>query len=78
MVAPILDQLAREYAGQAKIAKLNVDQNPMTAARYQVMSIPTLLFFKNGRLINTLPGAHQKPVIEQQLRAMIRTRKNTD
>jgi thioredoxin 2 len=73
MVAPILDQLAREYAGRAKIAKLNVDQNPMTAARYQVLSIPTLLFFKNGRLINTLPGALQKPKIERQLRAILNT-----
>lgn len=73
IVAPILDQLAREYAGRAKIAKLNVDQNPMTAAKYQVMSIPTLLFFKNGRLINTLTGAHQKPEIERQLRAIIGT-----
>jgi thioredoxin 2 len=71
MVAPILDQLARSYAGQAKIAKLNVDQNPFTSSKYQVLSIPTMLFFKNGQLIQTLAGAHPQPEIERQLRAVM-------
>jgi thioredoxin 2 len=71
MVAPILDQLARSYAGQAKIAKLNVDQNPFTSSTYQVLSIPTMLFFKNGQLVQTLTGAHPQPEIERQLRAVM-------
>ena len=48
MVAPIVDELATEYAGKVKVRKLNTDENPEIAGRYQVMSIPTILFFKNG------------------------------
>ena len=71
MVAPILDQLAKAYAGQAKIAKLNVDQNPHVSSKYQILSIPTMLFFKNGQLVKTLAGAHPQPEIERQLRAVM-------
>jgi thioredoxin 2 len=71
MIAPIMDQLAREFSGHVKVAKLNIDQNPMTAARYHVLSVPTLLFFKNGRVVHTLAGAYAKPEIERQLRAML-------
>ena len=71
MMGPILDQLARAYAGRVKITKINVDQNPMTSSRYNILSIPTLLFFKNGQLVNSVPGAIQKPEIERYLRAII-------
>jgi thioredoxin 2 len=71
MVAPILDQLAKSYAGQAKIAKLNVDQNPVISSKYRILSIPTMLFFKNGQLVTSLAGAHPQPEIERQLRAVI-------
>jgi thioredoxin 2 len=71
MVAPILDQLARSYAGQAKIAKLNVDQNPFTSSKYQILSVPTMLFFKSGQLLKTLAGAHPQHEIERQLRAVM-------
>jgi thioredoxin 2 len=71
VVAPLLDQLARDYAGQAKIAKLNVDQNPITAGRYHVMSVPTLLLFKKGQLINALAGALSKNEMERHLRSLI-------
>ena len=71
MLAPTIDQLAREFSGHVKVAKLNIDQNPMTAARYHVLSVPTLLFFKNGKVIHTLAGAYGKPEIERQLRAML-------
>ena len=67
MMGPILDQVARENAGRLKVAKINVDQNPMTSAKYSILSIPTLLFFKNGQLVSNVPGAVQKPVIDQQL-----------
>lgn len=71
MIAPIMDQLAMEFSGHVKVAKLNIDQNPMTAARYHVLSVPTLLFFKNGRVLHTLAGAYAKPEIERQLKAML-------
>jgi thioredoxin 2 len=71
MVGPILDQLAREYAGQVKIAKLNVDENPGVASRYGIRSIPTMLFFKNGQIVNTLVGALPRQEIERQLRAIL-------
>ncbi len=71
IMAPILNQLARDYGGQVKIAKLNVDQNPITASRYHVMSVPTLLLFKKGQLINALAGALSEDQIKQQLRSLI-------
>lgn len=67
MVAPIMEQLASEYGGRVKIAKLNVDDNPLTASHYDMRSIPTLLLFKNGELMNRLVGALPKAAIEQHL-----------
>lgn len=66
-LTPILDDLARIHAGRLKVAKLNVDQNPVTAARFNVMSLPTLLFFRDGRLVDTAAGALPRPAIEQHL-----------
>lgn len=63
----MLDQLAAEYAGRIKIAKLNVDDNPKTATRYEIQSIPTMLLFKNGKQVNKLIGAQPKAEIEKQL-----------
>jgi thioredoxin 2 len=71
MVAPIMDQLASEYAGQVKIAKLNTDENPLIASQYSIQSIPTLLFFKNGRQVNKLVGALSKSEIETHLGGLI-------
>jgi thioredoxin 2 len=71
MVAPILDQLASEYATRVKIAKLNVDENPLTASQYSTQSIPTLLFFKDGKLVDRLVGALPKPEIERHVRALL-------
>ncbi|MCD6298449.1 MAG: thioredoxin TrxC [Deltaproteobacteria bacterium] len=67
MVAPVLEQLASEYAGRLKIAKLNVDENPATASQYGIQSIPTMLLFKNGNQVNSLVGALPKPEIERHL-----------
>jgi thioredoxin 1 len=66
MVAPILEQLASEYAGKAKVAKLDVDANQRTAMRYNVRSIPTILFFKNGRLVDTVIGAVPRAKLESK------------
>jgi thioredoxin 1 len=60
MVAPIIDELAKEYAAKVKVRKLNTDENPEIAGRYQVMSIPTILFFRNGQVVEKLVGARPK------------------
>ena len=72
-VAPILDELASKYAGGVRIAKLNVDENPVTASSYNIRSIPTLLLFKDGKLVNTLVGALPKETIEQHLISIMKT-----
>jgi thioredoxin len=69
MVGPIMDQLAAESNGRYRIAKLNVDENPRTAAQFQIQSIPTMLIFKNGRLVDRLVGAQPKPAIMSRLMA---------
>jgi thioredoxin 2 len=70
-IAPVLDQLAAESQGKYRIAKLNVDENPQISARFQISSIPTLLIFKDGQLIDRLIGAHPKPVIAERLRMAV-------
>jgi len=67
-VGPILDQLAVEYAGKAKVAKLDVDANMRTATRFNVRSIPAMLFFKNGKVVDTIVGAFPKPYIEERFK----------
>jgi thioredoxin-like negative regulator of GroEL len=66
-----MEQLAAEYAGRVKIAKLNVDKNPQTASRYSIKSIPTMLLFKNGELVNNLVGALPKGEIESHLNSLL-------
>ena len=66
-MAPVLEDLARAYQGRLKIAKLNVDQNPLTASRYSVMSLPTLLFFRDGKVVDTAAGALPRQEIERYL-----------
>jgi thioredoxin 2 len=67
MVAPILDQLAQEYRGRARIAKINTDQNPQVSAKFGIQSIPTMLIFKKGVQVNRLTGALPKQEIERHL-----------
>ncbi len=61
MIAPLLDQLAVEFAGKVKVTKLDVDNNQATAMKFNVRSIPTLLFFKDGKLVDQVVGAVPKP-----------------
>jgi thioredoxin 1 len=68
MVAPIVEQLATEYAGKAKVTKLDVDSNQATAMKFRVRSIPTILFFKNGQLVDQVVGAVPKPRLEEVFR----------
>jgi thioredoxin len=70
MLAPVLDQLAAESKGRYQIAKLNVDENPRTAAQFNIRSIPTLLIFKNGKLVDQIVGAQPKQVIAARLAAV--------
>ena len=70
-IGPIIDQLAKEFAGKVKFAKLNVDENPATSTKYNIMSIPTMLLFKDGKVVNSLVGALPKAEIENHLRSLI-------
>ena len=68
-IAPAIDELAAESGGRYRIAKLNVDENPRTAAQFAVRSIPMLLIFKHGQLVDRLVGAHPKHTIAARLAA---------
>lgn len=72
MIAPVLDQLAAESQGNYRIAKLNVDENPQISSRFQIASIPTMLIFKDGKLIDRLIGAQPKQAIAERLRLATR------
>jgi len=67
MVAPILDELAEEYSGRVNIARMDVDQNPKTAAKYNIMSIPTLLLFKKGEPVSHIVGFRPKEELKRSL-----------
>jgi thioredoxin 2 len=71
MIAPIIDQLATELAGRVRVVKLNVDDNPRTAARFGLRSIPTLLVLKGGREIDRLVGVQPKQEIARRLERAI-------
>ena len=73
MIAPILDELAAESAGRYRIAKLNVDENPQTSSRFNIASIPTMLIFKDGKLIDRLIGAQPKQAIAERLQVALRS-----
>jgi thioredoxin 1 len=68
MVAPIVEQLATDYKGQLKVGKVDVDANQRTAAQFGIRSIPTILFFKDGQLVDNVVGAVPKPVLEQKIK----------
>jgi thioredoxin 1 len=72
MVAPFVADLAREYAGRAVVAKLDVDDYPRTASRYGVMSIPMLLIFKDGKVVDQIVGAQPAAVLRQRLARQVR------
>ncbi|MCR4393818.1 MAG: thioredoxin [Dehalococcoidales bacterium] len=71
MVAPILEELTQEYAGKLTIAKLDVDQNQQTAAKYRVMSIPTMIIFKQGKPVANIVGFKPKDKLKQELDAAL-------
>ncbi len=71
MIAPIVQELAQEYDGRLKVAKLNVDENPGLTGQYGVLSIPTLLLFKGGRLAARLTGYRPKKEVKQKIEALL-------
>lgn len=71
MLAPILDELAQDYSGKLTIARMDVDQSPKTAASYRIMSIPTMLLFKEGKPISNIAGFKPKEQLKQDLDAAL-------
>jgi thioredoxin 1 len=71
VVGPVVEELAKDYDGKAVIGKLNVDENPEVATKYGIRSIPTILFIKNGEVVDRQVGAVPKSVLEQKLKAHI-------
>jgi thioredoxin 1 len=67
MIAPLIDELAKEYSGKMKIGKVVVDANSKTATEYGIMSIPTIIFFKNGKVTNQLVGGVNKPDLKRKI-----------
>ncbi len=70
-LTPTVEAISAEFEGKAKIVKLNIDDNPMIAAEYQVMSIPTLLFFKDGKVQSQIIGLVDKSKIESKLQSLL-------
>lgn len=70
-IGPTIEEIAVDYAGRAKVGKLNVEENQETTARFGVNGIPALLFFKNGELVEKLTGAHRKSAITEVLDRLI-------
>jgi len=71
MVGPVVEELAKEYDGKVKIAKMNVDQNRQTPARFGIRNIPTLILFKDGEVSQTIVGAQPKSSIEDALKKLL-------
>jgi thioredoxin 1 len=71
MLSPVVDELAQEYTGRVKIGKVNTDDNAQVATTYRISAIPTLLFFKGGKLVDQMTGVHPKPEIKKRLDALL-------
>lgn len=69
MIAPVVEELSKEYGGKAKFYKLNIDEHQEPAAKHQVMSIPTLLFFKGSEVVERITGALPKEKIKEKIEA---------
>ena len=71
MMAPLVAELAESYSGKCKIGKCNTDENPRLAGEYRVMSIPTFLFFKGGKVVDTVIGAVSKSELENKIKQVL-------
>ena len=70
-ITPIIEELAKEFAGKATIGKLNVDDNPQVSMEYGITSIPAILFFKNGEVVDKQIGAVPKSVLEKKINSLL-------
>ncbi len=73
MIAPTIEELAEEYQGKMKVCKLNTDENPEIASQHQIMGIPSLLFFKEGKVIDKIVGAASKKQFKEKIDAVLTT-----
>lgn len=71
MIAPVVERLAEKYDKKVKFCRLNVDNNPQTASRYRVMSIPTLMFVKDGKVVETVVGAVAEKVLQPKIEGLL-------
>ncbi|MBI5101616.1 MAG: thioredoxin [Nitrospirae bacterium] len=71
VIAPTVEELAKEYAGKVKVAKLNTDENPDIASKYKIMGIPTIMFFRAGQKVDQVVGAVPKPQLKAKLDSLL-------
>ena len=71
IIAPTVEELAKEYSGKVKVMKLNTDENPDIASRYKIMGIPTLMFFKGGQKVDQIVGAVPKPQLKAKIESLL-------
>jgi thioredoxin 1 len=71
MVAPIVEEVSKEYTGKLKVLKLNTDENPDVAGKYRIMGIPTLMFFKDGKTVDQIVGAVPKSQLKSKIDALL-------
>ncbi|MCE5313135.1 MAG: thioredoxin [Nitrospiraceae bacterium] len=71
MIAPTVEELAKEYAGKIKVCKLNTDENPEIASKYKIMGIPTIMFFNQGQKVDQVVGAVPKPQLKSKMDSLL-------
>lgn len=71
IIAPTVEELAKEYTGKIKVMKLNTDENPDIASKYKIMGIPTLMFFKGGQKVDQIVGAVPKPQLKSKIDSLL-------
>ena len=72
MITPILEEISREYGEKIKIGKLNVDENPTIAGQYRIMGIPTLLFFRGGKIVDKIVGVVPKKILQEKIERVLK------
>lgn len=71
MLAPMVEELAKEYAGKVLVVKMNTDEQPKSASRFRISAIPTLLFFKGGKVVEQMVGVHAKAEIKKTIESLM-------